>query len=868
MKLQTGTRTNGNTLVTLCATMSLSILAFPAALSGADEPIIPPTLSRIWPVGMERGTARTFTVEGRNLEGTSAVLFDSPGLSAKVLNVNELPGATVSMDKFAAAVPLGHQYSATIEVTAAKDVEAGVHWLRFDTPRGTSSTAVLDIGSLPEIEAKPASGLPAADSAYRDSTIASEPQQVTLPATLVGTIAKPGEVHTFTFEGKSGQELVFQAVGAELGSDLKAELVLRDSSGKVLARAGEYSPGPDAVLTVKLPADGPADGRYAISIMDRERGGGMNHYYRLNAGELPYVTGVFPLGVRAGQPSVVTVQGVNLGGVHDVTVDPPKSAPGWTPTWTTMSLPLTAARGDAGLKRGATPEDAGLKPAAAPLDKIELAVGNEPEIVEQEPNDTPALAQRVTVPVTINGTISGHIDDASKPGSGSGVSSGSGSGDEDYFRFTARQGEAMTIEVAAARLGSPLDSVIEVLDGEGHPIPRATLRCLTQTQMTLSDRDSRSRGFRLLSLSGLQPYDYLMIGDELVRLESIPDQPDADVTVVGTSGRRIAYLGTSPEAHAVETPVYKVEIEKPEAQFPPNGLPVFHLALRNDDGGPGYGADSRLDFTAPRDGEYLLHLKDARGFQGPDFAYRVTIRDARPDFTLSASPGNPNVPQGGRIPVYVEANRTLGYEGPIELEAQGLPKGMSAGRATIPAGQDSAVMIFSAAPDAAPARVSTAAPASISIVGRATINGNEVARVANADERLRVASVIPPPDVVVSADPVEVALDPGKETTVTLHVQRQNGFKGRVPCNVDNLPPGVRVVNVGLNGVLVTEDQTSRTFTLRAEDWAQPIEQPVYVVAEVESGSSTLHASSPLMLRVRSRRDPGVHPAEGGGAAQ
>jgi len=35
------------------------------------------------------------------------------------------------------------------------------------------------------------------------------------------------------------------------------------------------------------------------------------------------------------------------------------------------------------------------------------------------------------------------------------------------------------------------------------------------------------------------------------------------------------------------------------------------------------------------------------------------------------------------------------------------------------------------------------------------------------------------------------------------------------------------VVNVGLNGVLVTENQTSRTFTLRAEDWAKPIEQPI-----------------------------------------
>jgi hypothetical protein len=55
-----------------------------------------------------------------------------------------------------------------------------------------------------------------------------------------------------------------------------------------------------------------------------------------------------------------------------------------------------------------------------------------------------------------------------------------------------------------------------------------------------------------------------------------------------------------------------------------------------------------------------------------------------------------------------------------------------------------------------------------------------------------------------------------------------------------------------LNGVLVTEAQTSRTFTLRAEDWAQPINQPIYVVALVESNSPTMHPSEALLLKVAS----------------
>jgi hypothetical protein len=171
---------------------------------------------------------------------------------------------------------------------------------------------------------------------------------------------------------------------------------------------------------------------------------------------------------------------------------------------------------------------------------------------------------------------------------------------------------------------------------------------------------------------------------------------------------------------------------------------------------------------------------------------------------------------------------------------------VTANRALIPAGQTSTVVVLSAAQSASPG----ATPAPIKIVGRANAGGQNLIRTANAGEPLQLASVIPPPDVLVSAEPAQLDVQPGKSVTVTLHVQRQNGFKGRVPCSVENLPPGVRVVNVGLNGVLVTESQTSRTFTIRAEDWAKPITQPIYVVGRVESNSSTMHPSAPITLQV------------------
>ena len=168
-----------------------------------------------------------------------------------------------------------------------------------------------------------------------------------------------------------------------------------------------------------------------------------------------------------------------------------------------------------------------------PINEVKLAVGNEPEIQEQEPNDTIANAQVVSLPVTING----HIDSETKQG---------GTPDEDYFRFHARKGERLNIDVAAARLGSPLDSVIEVLDGQGNSIPRATIRCLNETTTTLADRDSRTTGIRLVSTASLHEEDYVMVGDELNRIDFIPDQPDADTILKGMGGVRMAYLGTSP----------------------------------------------------------------------------------------------------------------------------------------------------------------------------------------------------------------------------------------------------------------------------------------------------------------------------------
>jgi len=291
----------------------------PALLWCAEEPMIPPSVASISPAGLERGSTASFTIEGRNLSGATEVIFDAPGISGKVTQIADVPEqikAPRAGEDLGAQVPLGKKQTATLEVTVAKDALPGIHRFRVKTPLGTTNTVAFAIGMLPEVKQRERMPLDSAAAA----------QLVDLPATLVGKIAAPGEEQRYEFHGKAGEEMVFRVLASQLGSELASMLVLSDSSGQILTTVGKNDIRPDAALIYKLPQDG----QYTLSITDRNRGGGGGYFYRLDAGPLPYVTGFFPLGVRARTASEVAVEGANLGGIREIKVDPPSSASGWT----------------------------------------------------------------------------------------------------------------------------------------------------------------------------------------------------------------------------------------------------------------------------------------------------------------------------------------------------------------------------------------------------------------------------------------------------------------------------------------------------------------------------------------------------------
>lgn len=749
----------------------------------------PPTIQSVTPNGGTRGTTVAFLIDGLNLGDAKRVLFNGSGFSAKILQDRILPnkrpkppdGVVVTR---ALIEDKASRHRLTVEVTIDAKVEPDIYGFRIQTPLGVTNLASFAVTPFAEV------------SESQSNNALAEAQPISLPVTVRGEITEIGDIDHFSFKAKAGRQLVFQILASQLGSPLDSLLTLLSDDGTELARNDDFR-GRDSLLAYKIPKDG----AYVVRVADAQVATGAE--YRLQAGEFGYVTEVFPLGVQAGQRGTLKVRGYNLGPNRDqeeLTVSVSEKDPWWGKT-SRLSVP------------GA-------------LNKLRIAIGSYPEDVEHEPNNTVARAQKIALPATVNGWI--FKDETSN-----GLSrDASPRADEDLFQFSARKGQHLVFEVQAQRLGSPLDSVLEILDTQGVPVSRAALRCVAETAVTLNDPDSVRQGIRIASWNDFAIDDYVMIGGELLQVESLPTHPDADIIFKGFLGRRIGFLDTTPEAHALGTPVYKVRIAPPGTEFPSNGMPVFRLNYRNDDGGAMHGKDSRLSFIASADGTYLVRIRDIRGLEGDQFVYRLTMREASPDFVLLTGREHLNLSPASQVPVTVTAYRLDGFDEEIEVTLEDLPAGLTATRAVIPRGADSTIVLVKADKDAA------LEPTSFRVVGRAQGNGQLPARYVDLERRLNlVAMASMPPDIQIAVDSREVQIIPGHEVQVTIRINRQNGFANRVPFDVRNLPHGVRVMDIGLNGVLITEAESNRTFVVYAEPWVSPQRRPFYAVGRVETSS-------------------------------
>lgn len=317
-----------------------------------------------------------------------------------------------------------------LEVTIAPDAAPGLRELRLGTPRGISNPLVFAVGQLPEVSRKPMVTAPLQvlgkeELALRKRPPEEEEERITLPCTLNGQIAS-GERNRYRFTARKGQQLVITSQARQLIPYIadavpgwfQPVLALYDAKGKEVAYDDDYQFRPDPTILYRVPEDG----EYVLAIYDAIYRGREDFVYRISIGEIPFITSHFPLGARTNAPARIAVKGWNLAAEE-------LAAPG--------------TEGQAGRYSFCATSGPYLSnPRGFARDIL-------PETLEQEPNNAPAQAQTVSLPMIINGSID-------RPG------------DWDVFQFSGKSNDTVVTEVCARRLESPLDSLVKLTDAAGN----------------------------------------------------------------------------------------------------------------------------------------------------------------------------------------------------------------------------------------------------------------------------------------------------------------------------------------------------------------------------------------------------------------
>ena len=753
-----------------------------------------PEVALVEPRGIQRGQTVRVKVSGTNLGEVAAAKAQQPALKVKLL-----------------ADPPPQADAAWVEVGV--DAAPGQSEYQFTVagPGGESAPVKLFAEDLAQVtEAEPNDAPDAATSS------------LAVPVSFWGTFNRRGDADCFAFHATAGQRLVFDLAARRLGSKADAVLTVADAYGRALATAHDTDGQADPLVLFTAPAGG----RYVVRVTDLQVAASNDHFYRLSVGDFPVVTGAFPLGVPPNAETTVRLAGYNL-------------PPGAT----------------AVVKSGAEGE------AAVPVDETKYRVRRAPKVLvsatpaaaEAEPNDSPDRATPMVVP----GVADGVLASAASPSSP----------DVDLFRFDARAGQALLIETLAARRGSPADTKVEVLHQGGKPVERLLLRAVRDTYNTFRPIDANQAGARLTSWEEMEQRQYLYMQGEVVRLLLPPRGPDSQWDFFAAGGKRRCYFDTSATSHALDEPCYVVEPHAPSdrGKLPANGLPVFTLHYANDDDADRkLGSDSRLAFTAPADGTYLLRVTDTRGVASDRSAYRLVVRPAKPDFNVALEGVVTKFGANTGRSFLVRADRADGFDGPIKVEVKDFPAALRVSTPLViePGHAEALGTVWA---PAGTGKIDDAAWAKVKVTAVATVDGKEVVKPVNNPPRIEIDPAESPLYVEFhptgadgkanaaasnSEAPAEIVIVPGQTTTGWLKVDRKK-FDGPISFDVQNLPFGVIVMDIGLNGVLIPEGQTERQVFLQCAPWVAEQDRPCYARAR-EAGNPT---SRPVLLKVRKAQE-------------
>jgi len=560
-------------------------------IAPAAQAQVRPYIGFVYPAGGQQGTTFQVRLGGQGLDNVNEVLVSGTGVSAKVVEyyrrlgqeitllkeqLTELkresqgsPGKDEATPELMTRIerrlaehvqrPACAAISSLVmvEVAIAPDAKPGPRELTLATLRGVSNPLVFHVGQLPEVSRKPMLSASVQVLGKEELALRKRPEdevedRVTVPCTVNGQIAS-GEVNRYRFQARKGQRLVISAQARQLIPYIadavpgwfQPVMALYDARGKEVAYSDDYRFKPDPVILYEVPEDG----EYVLQITDAIYRGREDFVYRVSIGELPFVTSIFPLGGQVGAAVTIQMKGWNLE-TAELRPPAPDAGPGIYPV--------------AACKQGFV------------SNRLPFALDTLPESSEKEPNNDPSQAQKVELPIIINGRIDAPDD-------------------WDVFQVACRAGDTVVVEVSARRLDSPLDSLLKLSDATGKLLALSDDREDPEAGVNTHHADS----YLMVKLPADGTYcvhlgDVARQGGEeyAYRLRISPPQPDFALYVVPSS---LALRGkaTGPvNVHAIRkdgfTGPIKLGLKDPPAGFSssPSSLSptqeVTRLTVRTD----------------------------------------------------------------------------------------------------------------------------------------------------------------------------------------------------------------------------------------------------------------------------------------------
>jgi hypothetical protein len=277
------------------------------------------------------------------------------------------------------------------------------------------------------------------------------------------------------------------------------------------------------------------------------------------------------------------------------------------------------------------------------------------------------------------------------------------------------------------------------------------------------------------------------------------------------------------------------------------------------------GGDPSLTFKAPAGGSYFARVRDRFGSRGgPAWSYRLRVAEApEPDYRLTVAADTLGVPRGGAVKLKVAAERQGGFDGPITLEVEGLPEGVSVDKTVIGA-QASFAELSIKSTAGAPIR-----SARLTIRGSAEIDGDEIERVATRRgtaglpdiDSIRVAVALPTPFKI--GGPVDFGWTPRGSVRRRRYRIDRGGFAG--PIEVRLADRQARHLQ-GVTGpvVMVPPGTDELEYTVTLPPWmeigrtSRTVVAATGVVREPDGGEHEVSFSTPgIELQVATVVGPG-----------